>query len=344
MKKVIVIVLIAIAIYLGFRFLLPLVVPFVIAGIVSVLYYPFLRKTYKNSDIWEGKNKKWILVLSVVLFYAIVLLLIVLLCNYIAGQCQSIWLNFPFYQARVIGLVRDCCEYLDVFLRMEKGESFAYIEDTIGAVELTRLNGVLPKVTTYSMQVVSSLFGIVFEVVVTVMATFFMIQDYERIREKMLESAWGQSVCRLITKCKDTLKTYVKAQGFIMLLDGLLCTVAFLLIGQPYYLVLGPLVAVLDALPILGAGIFLIPYAIFLLITNELGKACILILAYVGCVVIRQLTEPRMIGSKMDIRPLFTLASMYVGFRLFGVIGFLLGPIGVLIGQELYKSINENLL
>ena len=35
-----------IVIYLTFRFLLPLTVPFVFAGVVSVLYYPFLRKAY----------------------------------------------------------------------------------------------------------------------------------------------------------------------------------------------------------------------------------------------------------------------------------------------------------
>lgn len=344
MKKALLVVGIAVGIYLMFRFLLPLVFPFVIAGLVSVIYYPFLRKIYKNSDIWESKNKKWILVLSVVLFYVVLLLLLGLLCIYLVNQCQSIWLNFPFYQARVIGVVQNCCEYVDVFFRMETGESFSYIENAIGGIEIENLTGILPKVTSYSVQVVSLLFGFVFEIIITIMATFFMIQDYEQIRQKMLESVWGRSGCRLISKCKDTLKTYVKAQGFIMLFDGILCTLAFLLIKQPYYLVLGPMVAILDALPILGAGIFLIPYAVFLLITNELGKAFILVLVYIGCVIIRQTTEPRMIGNKIEMRPVCTLLSMYVGVQLFGVIGFLLGPVGVMIGQELYRSFGDKLL
>lgn len=344
LKKALLVVAITLGIYLAFRFLLPLVIPFVIAGLVSVLYYPFLRKLYKKSDIWEGKNKKWILVLSVVLFYLVVMILFGLLCNYVVNQCQSIWLNLPFYQARLIGVVQDCCGYVDLILRMKEGESFSYVENVVEGIEIVNVTGILPKVTSYSVQFISSIFGMVFEVVITIMATFFLIQDYERIRVKMLETSVGHSVCRVIAKCKETLGAYLKAQGFIMLLDGVLCTLAFLLIGQPYYLVLGPLVGVLDALPILGAGAFLIPYAIFLFLTSKPGGALVVILAYIGCVVIRQLTEPRMIGSKMEMRPVFTLLSMYVGFQLFGVIGFLLGPVGVLIGLELYKGLNINLL
>lgn len=337
MKKTILVIVITVGIYLSFRFLLPLVIPFVIAGVVSVIYYPILRKIYKDSDIWESKRKKWILVLSVVLLYVTLLLMLGCLCGYLIGQCQSIWLNFPFYKAKFIGVLQDCCQQVDVFLRMEKGESYGYVEEIVTDLDEISLSGMIPKVTTYSVQFVGMLFGFVFEMIVTVMATFFMIQDYEKIREKMLESAGGRAICRLITKCKDTLKAYLKAQGFIMLLDGVLCTLAFMLIGHPYYLVLGPLVAVLDALPVLGAGILLIPYAVYLLMTSELWKVFVVLLAYIGCVVIRQLTEPRMIGGKMELRPVFTLLSMYVGFQLFGVIGFLLGPVGVLIGQELYK-------
>lgn len=344
LKKLILVILITIGLYLAFRFLLPLLVPFLTAGIVAVLYYPVLRKVYKNSDIWESRNKKWILALSVVLLYVVLLLLLVLICNYLVEQCRSIWLNFPFYQARVMSIVRDCCGYADTFLRLNDGQSYAYIENAVDMVEVSSFTGILPKVTSYSVQAAGKVFGVVFQGIVTVMATFFMIQDYDKIRGQMLETEWGKVTCRVITKCRNTLKMYIKAQGLIMLLDGLLCTLVFRLIGQPYFLVLGLLVALIDALPVLGAGVFLLPYAVYLLIAQEIGKACAVLTAYVGCVVIRQATEPKMIGHEIGIRPLYTLASMYVGFRLFGMTGFLLGPVGVLIGKEIYKCCTERAL
>lgn len=335
-KKVIVSAALAGGIYLVFRYLLPLVLPFVIAGVVSILYYPILRKMCKNTGIWSGKKKKWFLVLAVLLFYLVIFLLIGLLGGYLFGQGQSIILNFPFYQAKIIYLVKCCCCQVDDILRMEEGVSFAYIEGVMGTIWSDSVNGMLPKVTVYSVHMASKMFGMLFGIIITVIATFFMIQDYDEIRGKMLQSEIGKNMCRVITKCKDTLKVYVKAQGLIMLLDGILCTLAFLLIGQPYFLVLGPLVAIVDALPVLGAGLILLPYTVILLLKKEIGKACVLLFAYLGCLLVRQITEPKMVGNQIGMRPLYTIISMYVGVRLFGIYGFLLGPVGVLIGKELY--------
>lgn len=337
-KKVLVCIVIALGIYLSFRFLLPLVIPFVIAGIVSIIYYPFLRKCFRNLESWSGKKKKLFLVFSVTILYLVILLLFFCMGSYLIRQGQSLFLNFPFYQAKAIYLIKSCCCQMDAFLHMEDGIIFSYIEDIAGNIWADPMLGMLPKVTSYSVQMARQLFQLFFEVFITVIATFFMVQDYEKLREKMLQTEVGRNICGVITKCKEALKTYIKAQGLIMLLDGILCTLAFWVIGQPYYPVLGPLVAIVDALPVLGAGLVLIPYIIILLLMKELGKAGILFLAYLGCLLIRQLTEPKMIGNKVGMRPLYTIISMYVGFRLFGIPGFLLGPVGVLIGKELYTA------
>ena len=181
----------------------------------------------------------------------------------------------------------------------------------------------------------------VFQMVIVVISTFFLILDYERIREKMLQSELGRNICRMVITCKETLKTYVRAQGLIMVLDGVVCTVAFYIVGQPYYLLLGPLAAVVDALPVLGIGMILLPYALYLLLSGFVGKALIMVLAYVCCVVIRQITEPKMIGNRIGMHPIYTIMSMYVGFRLFGIAGFLLGPVGVLIVHQVVEAFNN---
>lgn len=340
-KRIVVVVVITIGIYLAFRYLLSLVLPFLIAGIVSIIYYPFLRKLCKKTGMWEGKKKKYFLIFAVVILYALLFLLVSLLAGYLFGQGQSILLNFPFYQAKIIYLIKCYCCEMDGILHVADGASYTYIEGVVGNTWSDSLSRIIPKVTSYSVQMAGTLFGTVFSIIITVIATFFMIQDYDEIREKMLQSVSGRNICRIISKCKETLKAYAKAQGFIMLLDGTICTLAFFLIDQPYFLVFGPLVAVVDALPFFGAGLILIPYMLILLLTKEAGKAVVLLLAYLGCLLIRQITEPRIIGNKVGIKPLYTIISMYVGYKLFGVPGFLLGPVGVLIGKEIYMSINN---
>lgn len=357
-KKIIFLAGTVLAVYLIFRFLLPLVLPFVFSSIVSVLYYPVLRKVYerffpekpgewemsrgKKTGVGKARSKKWFMALAVGLFYAVVLLLAVFLLGYFCRQGKSIVLNMPFYQARCMDFLRECCCQMDAVFHIRDGASYTYIMALFGDNWPDSINVVLPKVTGYSLQLVERVFSILFGIVITIIATFFMIQEYDEIRAFLLASEIGKNVCRMVQKCKETLKAYVKAQGFIMLLDGIVCTLAFWLIEQPYFLILGPVVAVVDALPVFGAGLILLPYTLFLLLGKKPVAALVLVLAYVACVLIRQVTEPRMIGNKVGIKPLYTIASMYIGFKLFGVFGFLLGPVGLLIVKEAYGNLLKN--
>ena len=337
-KKIIVVIGLAVIVYVCFRFLLPLGLPFVLAGLVSAFYYPFLRKVWNR--LFRCNMNKVFCVIAVGLFYAVVFALICLVLGYLCGQGKSIVLNLPFYQAKCMVLLKNCCCQFDDIFRMREGASYEYIAALAGDNWSESANTILLKVTGYSVHLAQRFFSLLLGVVITIIATFFMIQEYDNIRECLLASEIGKSVCCMVHKCKETLKAYVKAQGLIMLLNGAVCTAVFWFIGQPYFLILGCVVAVVDALPVLGAGLILIPYTLLLVLEKEFGCAAVLILAYIACVLIRQVTEPRMIGGKAGIKPLYTIAGMYIGFKLFGVFGFLLGPIGLLIVKEMYDSLD----
>lgn len=104
--RIIVGVALAVGIYLVFQYLLPLVVPFAIAGIVSILYYPVLRRICKRMGMWDGKKKKvdFSFCCTAVLFRNI--FVDWPLGGYLFGQCQSIILNFPFYEAKAVYLIK----------------------------------------------------------------------------------------------------------------------------------------------------------------------------------------------------------------------------------------------
>lgn len=334
---------IAIIIYLVFRFLLPLVVPFVIAGVVTLLLYPLLRKWWGNSKMWQGKRKKWLLCFFVGLFYVMLGAVICVIGTYLWNQGRSIFLNLPFYEARGMCFLKNCCGHVDVLLQMEEGTSMAYVQRQLNQLEQDITSGWMEGISVRSMHLASKLFDWIFAGMVTIVSTFFMVQDYEKIRDRLGKTSWGKCLCDGIRKGKSTLKTYCKAQGVICVLDGLLCSLAFLIVGQPYGVVIGLITALVDALPVFGASFVLLPFGVWYFIQKRIWQGVILVFAYLGCVCVRQITEPKMIGKQINIPPLFTIMSMYVGFRLFGVAGFLLGPLGVLIGKEVYNLISFSL-
>ena len=89
--------------------------------------------------------------------------------------------------------------------------------------------------------------------------------------------------------------------------------------------------AVFDAFPVLGSGLILVPWAIICLLQGHYVQTAILIAMYLLCVLVREGLEPKLLGNRIGIPPLYTLMAVYVGVELFGVWGVILGPFGLVI-------------
>ena len=107
-------------------------------------------------------------------------------------------------------------------------------------------------------------------------------------------------------------------------------------------LLLGLGIGLLDALPVFGTGAVLVPWGAFLLLERQWWKGAVLLFIYGLCYFIRQFLEAKLMGSRMGLSALETLFSMYVGLELFGVSGFFLGPVGLLIIEDLVKLYGED--
>lgn len=58
--------------------------------------------------------------------------------------------------------------------------------------------------------------------------------------------------------------------------------------------------------------------------------------------VVRQLLEPRVVGNNIGIHPVFTLIAMYTGFKFSGIIGLFIGPIVLIILQNVFETMIDN--
>lgn len=107
--------------------------------------------------------------------------------------------------------------------------------------------------------------------------------------------------------------------------------------GNPYYIMAGMLIGILDALPIFGTGTVLIPWSVLRLLVGDWGQAVLLAGLYLVCYLVRQILEAKMMGGQVGLSPLETLASVYVGLELFGFFGFILGPLGLLLIEDMVE-------
>ena len=78
-----------------------------------------------------------------------------------------------------------------------------------------------------------------------------------------------------------------------------------------------------------------------MLMNGNIYAAAILITIFLVCQILREVLEPKLIGNRIGVKPLYTLISIYIGVKLFSIIGFILGPIGLVIIITVYKVVNE---
>ena len=130
---------------------------------------------------------------------------------------------------------------------------------------------------------------------------------------------------------------YLKAQAVILLVIMVICCLGLWLGRIGHGLTLGILAGLLDALPFIGTGIVLMPTAFWQLVNGRIGAAVLCVVVYVACMGAREFLEPKLMGEKTGIYPIFMLLSVYAGVKLFGVSGIIKGPLAMVILLELWR-------
>lgn len=144
----------------------------------------------------------------------------------------------------------------------------------------------------------------------------------------------------LLQQIRTALVGWLKAQlSLICLCFFILCT-GFLLLRIPYGPFLAFLIALVDAIPVLGTGTVLIPWSLICFLQGEHVKAAGLLGIYVVAMLSRSIMEPRLVGKQLGLDPLVTLIALYAGFQLWGIGGMLLSPMICVVLTELVRAKN----
>ncbi len=316
-------------IILSFRYLLPVVVPFLCAFFLAGCMRPvvdFLVRHLKLSEKWA----------SAVVFLVAGILLI-LAVKWGAGtflaQMNSLLLYYPFYREQFLSGLGTCCSYVDQGLHLETGASLTYALSALSGVFTDFQTTILPALTSGTAAAIRYMVASVLFLFIMVYAFFCMLSGYPRL---LTGSAFARSVRRIWDKVLTMIFAYLRAEGTIALIQALVVSIGLRILHFPYYLPLGLLVGLVDALPVFGSGTVLVPWAVVRFLLGDTKMGIGLLILYGLCIVNRQLLEPRLLGKKLNMSTLMTLFMMYVGYQLFGIFGFILGPIGYLLGREIY--------
>ena len=334
------------ALWLGLRYFLPVAVPFLIGGVIALLAEPGVALLQKKF--------KWRRLPAVGLCVSLTLLLLTGLLSFLVAAAVR-ELGAAAKMAPAVGqTVEQGLVVLEDWLVSLADRAPDNIRPVlIQTVMNTFQNGtaVLDQVTQRLPGAVATLIGWLSRGALTVgtgvLAGFLISARLPRIRswvKNRLPESWNGKFLPAARRLKKTFGGWLRAQLKLIAVTWALVSTGFLFLGIAYGPLWAAVVALVDAVPVLGVGTVLVPWSVVCFLQGDTLRGIGLLAVFGAAWLMRAVLEPRLVGKSLGLDPLLSLAAFYVGFKLWGFVGMIAAPIAAaLIKSLLQGSFKNNL-
>lgn len=334
-KNFIKLLVISICVYLFMKYAFSYVVPFLLGVLIIMILNPFLQ--YINRHLKIGKG----ITIGIILFITgcIPGVVVFFLIQYLLSNMDEIKMTFMTLICDVEELFVEGCSAVAKTCNIDPQEVIHFCEHCMQMLRSSVNSSILPKLAGSFLVVVKwvSLIGAMWAVLI--IFCIMLAKDYDKIRKMADRYEWFHSARRVGLSIYHMLTSYVRTQVIILLCIWIIVAVGTFLLGYEHFILIGLMVGVLEMLPFIGAGITLLPLAILNLISGNYMGAIGFLLLYGICVFIREYMEPKLMGKRTGLHPIVLLIAIFLGVRLFGLIGFITGPVAFMLIIEIYKEV-----
>ncbi len=319
-------------IFAGFKYVLPLLMPFLLALVFAVL----LRSP---ADFLSEKLKIGRRLVSAILVTLLFILLGVLALLIGSELFTFAKTSVSRFNTVIVPAVEQLTETASKWTKRLDPNVVTVLEGIVDSVLLslrTKIADISARVVTAIMSSVPSSF---LNVIFMIIATYFISLDFGLLRwavaRRIREEDYRKFTASL-EYFKTTMGRLLRSYLLIMGITFAEQAIGLTILGVEYSLLIAMAIAVFDILPVVGSGTIMLPWAAFSLVTGDMKRGVGLLILYVIITIIRQIIEPRIVGDHVGLHPLLTLMCMFVGLRIFGGVGLLGLPIlcAVLVGLD----------
>ena len=312
--------------------------PFVIGWIVSMIANPLVRFLEKKVKILRKHSSA---IIIAVVIAAIVAAISALLSS-LFHEVQHLIEDLP----NIVNQINAQLDYLSEKVRGISGALPEDVQTAINSIIISLgdlVNSFIKNLNLSAGSAGAFAQGVAegfLVVIVTILSAYFFTVDRDKLiagLKKHLPDSVTDGWRLVMDNFRMAFGGYFKAQFKIMLVLTVIMFIGFeiLKVDYSFFIALG--VAFLDLLPVLGTGTVLWPWALFDVISGNYTRAVGLIIIYLICQVVKQVLQPKMVGDSIGLSPLSTLVFMYIGYRLYSVLGMIIGiPVGMVI-VNLYR-------
>ncbi len=326
----------ALAVWLAARFgrpLLSLFAPFLLALIAAAALNPLVKKLQRLL----GWNRQVLTLLLLFLIFGLLGGGLALLVYAAAGQLVSLVQNW----GGLLDSLQTVMDQLEALfarlLTLAPPQVNEIVENAKDSLFLWLSEAAPAALGNLGLEAGERAMGLpafLVALVIFIMATFLLTADYPYLRSRYVQHL-DEGLLRFLGQLRTTalgaFGGYVKAEFLLSVGVFFILLAGFFLIRQPYGLLLSLGLAVMDFIPIIGAGTVMVPWAFVALFTGDFTAAVELMAIWGVIALFRRVMEPKFVGDQTGLSPILSLVSIYVGMKLAGVLGMVFGPVVLLV-------------
>lgn len=335
--------------------LLPFIAAFLVAWLLAFPVEYVAERTHVKRNV--------VAVAAVALFYTLLGMLLYLLCNRLVGLAQDMFGEVTVFLSDVIfPMIQNFCAWIDRIIGGAGAVRTAGTQGVQGVIGETGISGIASVAQAETERAVlrtgemvsgmskpvldgvselaASIPGICMNVLLAVIATVFMELDFPGMMaflQKQVPREWQQTVAGIRAHAAEVMGKCVVSYILILGMTFAELTVGFLLLGIKGAFTIAFLIAALDILPVLGTGTVLLPWSVIAFASGNLKMGIGILTLYLLVTVVRNITEPRLVGRQIGLPPVVMLPCMILGLKFFGIFGLF----GVPFGVAFLKSLND---
>lgn len=208
--------------------------------------------------------------------------------------------------------------------------------------QLSRIPGILSeKAVALASELAYALPTVMLFAVTLIMGLYFISASYPQVTaflKRLIPAGWAERFLYARDELQRSIGKYFRAQMIMMAITFFELLAAFFFMRLDYALVAALMTAIIDALPVFGAGTVLLPWAAYELLAGDPARGAALAVTYGAVTILRSCIQAKLLGDQLGLSPVATLLCIYAGWRAWGIWGMIVFPIAAISLKQLYDS------
>lgn len=315
----------------------PYIAPFLIGGMIAFVISPISQKLKKKFKINTGISTLILSFLGVAIVIGLASAFIVSGTKHLVNLLNNISQNSDYINQIAMDLASKASSYIEYI----QDASNINIESLIAKYSGSLMN-ITKNLLASIIGLASSIPYIAIFTITLFIATYFIAKDIDIIERSFYNMFAESTKVKVKNVKKEILSSivgYIRAYTILMGITFLITWISFAILKIPYSSILGFIAAILDLIPFLGITVIYVPAIIYYWIIENYFLVITISIVFVGLSLLRQILEPKLVSINIGLSPLATLAAIFIGIQVKGIIGIIFF-LGLVMMHQILKKVD----